>query len=67
MLAIAVSLLFALAAFLALVVLHASLAVGARRVRFILAELAEIDRRARVTRTRPMIPQPEFRSLLAAA
>ena len=52
MLAIAVSLLFGLAAFMALAVLFSSLAVGSRRVRAIAAELAEIDRTALVIRAR---------------
>ena len=65
MLAIAISLLFALAAFIALAVLHASLVTGSRRVRAILAELAEIERSARVTRTRSA--QPALQPLFAAA
>ena len=69
MLAIAVSLLFALAAFLALAVIHASLTAGAMRVREILAELAQIERSARVTRARPVLamPRPALQPLLAAA
>jgi hypothetical protein len=53
MLAIAISLLFGLAAFAALAVIAAALLAGFRRTRSILAELAEIERRARVTRLRP--------------
>ena len=65
MLAITVSLLFALAAFAALVVIRSSLAIGTARTRQILAELAEIERRAGVTRPRPVGRQPLTR--LAAA
>lgn len=53
MLAIAISLLFGLAAFAALAVIRSSAIVGSHRARAILAELAEIDRRARVSRPRP--------------
>lgn len=69
MLAIAVSLLFAFAAFFALTVIHASLAAGSRRVRAILAELAQIERSARVIRARPVLPMPRpaLQPLLAAA
>ena len=55
--AIAASLLFGLAAFAALAVLGSSLASGSRRVRAILAELAEIERKARVTRARAGLPR----------
>jgi hypothetical protein len=58
MLAIAISLLFGLAAFAALAVIASSLTSGARRTRAILAELAEIERKARVTRPRPVRFQP---------
>jgi hypothetical protein len=54
MLAIAISLLFGLAAFAALAVIRSSVTVGARRARTILAELAEIERRAGVSRSRPV-------------
>ena len=68
MLAIAVSVLFTLAAFAALAVIHASLVAGARRTRAILAELAEIERGQRVIRVRParLRPRAAF-PLLAAA
>ena len=58
MLAIAVSLLFALAAFAALAVIWSSLVAGSRRTRAILAELAAIERKARVTPPRPVRLQP---------
>ena len=58
MLAITISLLFGLAAFAAMAVLGASLMTGSRRVRAILAELAEIERRERVTRVRPALSTP---------
>lgn len=69
MLAIAVSLLFALAAFAALAVTHAALLTGTRRVRAILAELAEIERSQRVIQRLPSRsrPQPVLLPLLAAA
>jgi hypothetical protein len=69
MLAIAVSLLFGLAAFAALVVIASSLKAGARRARAIVAELAEIDRTARVTRPRsvPFRPRAVPLPALAAA
>ena len=57
MLAITVSLLFGLAAFAALATLCSSLLAGSRRARAILAELAEIERRGRVTRFRPALPK----------
>ena len=68
MLAIAVSVLFALAAFAAFTVIHASWVTGSRRARAILAELAEIEREARVTRG-PARPRPWaiHRPALAAA
>ena len=50
MLAIAVSVLFALAAFAASAVIHASWVTGSRRARAILGELAKIERETRVTR-----------------
>jgi hypothetical protein len=53
MLAIAVSLLFALTACAALAVIVSSFRSGSRRVRAILAELAEIERGQRVIRMRP--------------
>ena len=49
MLAIAISLLFCLAAFAALVVIRSSVMAGARRAQTILAGLAECERRAAVT------------------
>ena len=49
MLAIVVSLLFGLAAFAALAAIISSLGVGVARGRAIFAELAELDRRSRVT------------------
>lgn len=52
MLAIAVSLLFALAGCVAFAVVWSSLATGSRRVRAILAELAAIEGKARVSRPR---------------
>jgi hypothetical protein len=69
MLAIAVSLLFALAGFFALAVLHASLAAGALRVREIRAELARAERSAQVIRVRPVLamPRPALQPMLAAA
>ena len=68
MLAIAVSLLFGLAAFAALAVISSSLATGLRRTRAILAELAEIERKARVTRARAYPrAQAVFQPALAAA
>ena len=66
MLTITISLLFGLAAFAAMAVLGSSLIAGSRRVRAILAELAEIERLARVTRgrsalsMRPAVLQPAF-------
>lgn len=59
MLTIAVSLLFGLTTFVALAVIASSLVSGSRRVRTILAELAEIERKARVTRPRPVRSQPQ--------
>ncbi len=69
MLAIAVSLLFGLAAFTALAVIASSLISGSRRIRAILAELSEIERKALVTRPRSVRPQPGivFVPALAAA
>ena len=66
MLAIAVSLLFALAALAAIVVIHASIVTGARRWRAILTELAEIERRADVRRAEPR-PAFGLRPAFAAA
>jgi len=69
MLAITVTLLFGFAAFAALGVLGSSLITGARRVRGILVELAEIERKARVTRARSGLPMPRvvLQTALAAA
>ena len=67
MLAIAVSLLFGLAAFAALSVISSSLVAGSRRTRAILAELAEIERQARVTRPRAARPAPRVVLLPALA
>ena len=69
MLAIAVSLLFALAACAAIAVIASSLLSGSRRTRAILAELAEIERGRRVIRMRPvrLQPRPVLTPLLAAA
>ena len=67
MLAIAVSLLFGLAAFAALSVISSSLVAGSRRTRAILAELAEIERKARVTRPRAARPGPRVVLLPAHA
>ena len=55
MLTITISLLFGLAAFAAMAVLSSSLIAGSRRVRAILAGLAEIERLERVTRVRPAL------------
>jgi len=46
MLAMAISLLFGLAAFAALLVVHLSIAFGVRRARQIAAELAQIEARS---------------------
>ena len=69
MLAIAIALLFALAAFASIAVVASSVIAGARRARAILAELAEIDRPAPVIRLVPTRARPAagFRPLLAAA
>jgi hypothetical protein len=69
MLALAVSLLFGLAALAAVAVIHSSLVVGIRRARLILAELDEIERQARVTRPAPAgsPPQLALRPAFAAA
>ena len=69
MLAIALSCLFGLAAFAALVVIRSSLGTGAARVRIILGELAAIERQPRVTRTPRARPQsrPGVRPAFAAA
>ena len=69
MLAIAVSLLFGLAAFAALVVIACSLTSGARRVWAIVAELAEMERQARVTRplAARLQPRPAMCPAFAAA
>ena len=68
MLAIAVTLLFALAALAAIAVIVASLVSGSRRARLILAELADFEPRAeRVTRPSPSRPAPALVPRLAAA
>ena len=69
MLAIAVSLLFGLAAFAALAVIAFSLMSGSRRVRAIVAELAQIERRAPVTRpwAARLQPRPALLPAFAAA
>ena len=69
MLAIAISLLFALAAFASLAVIATSVIAGASRARAILAELAELDRPAPVIRLVPPRSRPAagFQPLLAAA
>ena len=70
MLAIAVTLLFALAAFATILVIASSLASGSRRVRMILAELAEFEVAAeRATRPSPtrFRPQAALQPMLAAA
>jgi hypothetical protein len=67
MLAIAISLLFGLAAFAALAVLGASLSRCARRARAILAELAEIERRAGLTQAQSAFPPPWTQAVPAAA
>ena len=68
MLAIAVSLLFALAALAAVAVTRASLISGTRRWRLILAELDALDRAARVTRpvSAGLRPSLALRPALAA-
>ena len=67
MLAIAISLLFGLAAFAALAAFASALFSGARRTRSIMAELAEIERRARVSRPRPALSRPRAVLLPALA
>ena len=69
MLAIAISCLFGLAAFAALVVIRSSLVAGAGRARMILAQLAEIERQPRVIRTVAALhrPRPAWLPALAAA
>ena len=67
MLALAISLLFGLAACAALAVIRASLLVGTARARLILAELAEIDRRASASRPRRRSTVPAAEPRLAAA
>ena len=67
MLAIAVSLLFALAAFAALATIGSALIDGSRRARAILAELGEIEHRACVTRGRAAQWEPGYRPAFAAA
>jgi hypothetical protein len=69
MLAIAISLLFALVAFASVAVVAASVTAAARRARAILAELAEIERPTQVIRLVPTRSRPAagFRPLLAAA
>jgi hypothetical protein len=68
MLTIAVSLMFVLAACAAVAVIASSLLSGSRRVRAILAELAEIERSQRVILIRPARFQPQAAfPLLAAA
>ena len=65
MLAIAISL--GLAAFAALAVIRSSVIAGCRRARAILAELAEIERRALVTRSPSARSQPRMRPIPALA
>ncbi|HEY6814528.1 MAG TPA: hypothetical protein VI168_03210 [Croceibacterium sp.] len=67
MLAIAVSLLFGFTAFAALAVIVSSLLAGSRRARAILAELAEIDARPRVTRSAAARPAAVLQPALAVA
>jgi hypothetical protein len=67
MLAIAISLLFGLAACVALAVIRSSVITGSRRVQTILAELAEIDRREEFTRTRSALPAQRLMPVPAAA
>ena len=69
MLALAVSLLFGLAALAAIAVIRSSLIVGIRRARVILAALDEIERGARVTRPAPAGSRPQLalRPAFAAA
>ena len=67
MLAIAISLLFGLAAFAALAVIRSSVIAGSRRARAILAELAEIERRSLVTRSPSARSQPRMRPIPALA
>ena len=67
MLAIAIALLFGLAGLAAIAVLRASLIVGISRARLILAELAEIERRAGATRPATARPGLMLRPALAAA
>ena len=59
MLTITISLLFGLAAFTALAVVSSSLIAVSRRVRTIAAELAEIERRAGLTRARWALPRSQ--------
>jgi hypothetical protein len=68
MLALAISLLFVLAAFAALAVIRRSLLEGTARARLILAQLAEIDRCGPATRLLPRVqPLPAFRPGFAVA
>jgi hypothetical protein len=67
MLGIAIALLFGLAALVALAVIHASVAAGVLRAREIMVELAEIERRASVTRTSSPIPRSSRARLQALA
>ena len=69
MLAIAIALLFTLAAFAAIAVIATSVIAGARRARAIRAELARIERPAPVIRLVPARSRPAagFQPLLAAA
>jgi len=67
MLALAVSLLFAVAAFAAVSVIRSALLVGSARARLVLAELGEIERRARVIRAPSGHSRPALQPELAAA
>jgi hypothetical protein len=67
MLAIVISLLFGLTASAALAVIHASVTTGARRARFILAELAEFERAERAPVVTPRFARPAAPLALAAA
>ena len=67
MLAMTISLLFAVAAVAALAVIYRSLAAGISRGRLILADLAEIESCAPVTRSRAQFRSlPALRPALAA-
>lgn len=67
MLAIAISLLFGLAAFTALAVIYASLVRGARSARYILAELESGRRPARPVNPQAWRPAPARQSQPVAA